>query len=62
MPGCAAAVRVALHGVEYIVQDDHDQLILETKAASEIKPEDVAQNNSIIARLLHLRDNNLNLI
>jgi GxxExxY protein len=29
--------------VDYLIEDDHDQLILETKAASQVKPEDVEQ-------------------
>ena len=29
--------------VDFVIEDDRDQLILETKAASQIKPEDVEQ-------------------
>jgi len=36
-------VVVTKRRVDYVIQDGNDQLILETKAASEIKPEDVEQ-------------------
>ena len=36
-------VVVTKRRVDYLISDDSDELILETKAASEIKPEDVEQ-------------------
>ena len=36
-------VLITRRRVDYVIQDDKDLLILETKAASEIKPEDVEQ-------------------
>ena len=36
-------VVVTKRRVDFVIADGHDQLIMETKAASEIKPEDVEQ-------------------
>jgi GxxExxY protein len=36
-------VVVTKRRVDFVIEDDKDQLILETKAASQIKPEDVEQ-------------------
>jgi GxxExxY protein len=36
-------VVVTRRRVDFVIEKDNDQLILETKAASEIKPEDVEQ-------------------